>query len=111
MDAVIENQTGLLVDERDSSGMAKNMLRMIEEPEIADAMGAAGRDRVVTCFSMEKSINALWGIIRAAASGRARAASFDGGCSNSNSRTRPGDDLRTGSGGAVSVTPVIWNRP
>lgn len=62
-DVVIEGQTGLLVDERDIDGMAREMRRLAEKPELAAELGRAARLRVQTEFSMDKSIDRLWSII------------------------------------------------
>lgn len=51
---VEEGRTGLLVQPRDVQGMAKAMLRVIENRELAGAMGAAARKRAVDEFSFER---------------------------------------------------------
>jgi len=63
-DVVLDGETGLLVDEGDVDGMARAMIRLAQEPELAARMGAAGRARVEAEFSMEKSISNLWQIIQ-----------------------------------------------
>lgn len=62
-DVVIENQTGLLVDEKDISGMAQHMLTLAKEPRLAAELGKAARKRIQQEFSMEKSIEKLRTII------------------------------------------------
>jgi len=62
-DVVIEEQTGLLVDERDVEGMATHMMQLAQDPGLAGRMGNAARKRVAMEFSMETSIDRLWGII------------------------------------------------
>ena len=62
-DVVIENETGLLVDERDIDGMADHMIRLANDPELAGCLGEAARKRIYSMFSLEKSINNLWDII------------------------------------------------
>ncbi|HEX5702606.1 MAG TPA: glycosyltransferase [Pyrinomonadaceae bacterium] len=63
-DAVIPNQTGLLVKERDVAGMADQMLRLLRDPLLAAELGEAARRRVEMNFSSARSINALWTIIK-----------------------------------------------
>jgi glycosyltransferase involved in cell wall biosynthesis len=63
-DVVIEGRTGLLVDERDVRGMAEHMCRLLADPAYADELGRAARERIRTGFSMDRSIDRLWTIIR-----------------------------------------------
>ncbi len=65
-DVVLEGQTGFLVDEGDVDGMAQAMIRLAQDPNLAQSMGAAGRARVEAEFSMDKSIANLWQIIETA---------------------------------------------
>ena len=62
-DVVIEEETGLLVDERDVEGMATHMMQLAQDPGLAGRMGNAARKRVAMEFSMETSIERLWRII------------------------------------------------
>jgi colanic acid/amylovoran biosynthesis glycosyltransferase len=64
-DVVLENGTGLLVDEHDVTGMAEAMLELIDNPTLAAELGAAARDFVGAHFSMEHSLRRLWKIIAA----------------------------------------------
>jgi glycosyltransferase involved in cell wall biosynthesis len=63
-DVVIDNETGLLVKERDVEGMARQMLRLLRDPALAAAMGQAARRRIKLHFSAEASINRLWTIMK-----------------------------------------------
>ena len=65
-DAVIDGETGLLVDEGDINGMADRMLRLARDPALAAQLGSAAREWICSEFSMEKSINNLWRIIEEA---------------------------------------------
>jgi len=65
-DVVLEGQTGFLVDEGDVDGMAQAMIRLAQDPNLAQSMGAAGRARVEAEFSMDRSIANLWQIIETA---------------------------------------------
>jgi colanic acid/amylovoran biosynthesis glycosyltransferase len=68
--AVVEAQTGFLVDEGDVSGMAACMLRLAEDPELAARLGKAARDHVLNSFSKERSLAGLWTIINSCIEGR-----------------------------------------
>lgn len=62
-DVVVEGETGLLVEERDASGMAAHMLKLARDAELAGRMGRAARLHAVENFSMERSTGKLWSII------------------------------------------------
>ena len=62
-DVVIENETGLLVDERDVKGMTENMVRLARDPEFAGRLGRAARQRIANCFSEKRSFGRLLEII------------------------------------------------
>jgi len=66
-DVVVEGETGLLVAEHDVEGMAQCMLAVAQDPELAGRLGRAGRARIETCFSIERSIGGLWRIIQSCA--------------------------------------------
>ena len=69
-DVVIENETGLLVDERDVEEMAREMLRLAREPSLAARLGRAARLRIESEFSEEQSFGHLWAIIESAVAER-----------------------------------------
>lgn len=56
---VEDGVTGLLVPTRDSAALAKAMIRMFDEPGLRLAFGAAGRRRIDTVFSMERSLESV----------------------------------------------------
>lgn len=58
-DVVINNETGLLVQEQDVYRMAKNMLRLLQEENLAKKLGAAGRTRIKGNFTLERHLNIL----------------------------------------------------
>ena len=62
-DVVIEEKTGFLVDEFDVAGMAERMIALVEHPERALELGRNARKHIEENFSLEESINNLWGII------------------------------------------------
>ncbi len=64
VDVVVENETGLLVDEWDVSSMAMQMLRLYDAPEFARKLGQAARQRVQQQFSQAQSISRLWAIVQ-----------------------------------------------
>lgn len=65
-EVVVDGETGILVDERDVDGMAQAMIRLATDPQLAAQMGQAGRKRVETHYSMEKSIKGLSHVIESA---------------------------------------------
>jgi colanic acid/amylovoran biosynthesis glycosyltransferase len=67
-DIVVDGETGFLVDEYDVDGMARKMIELAENNTLNSAMGYAARQRLVSNFSMDKSIAALNTIIENAIS-------------------------------------------
>ena len=65
-EAVIDQKTGLLVDEGDINGMAEHMVRLANDAQLAARLGQAGREWISSEYSMTKRINTLWHIIEAA---------------------------------------------
>jgi glycosyltransferase involved in cell wall biosynthesis len=65
-DAVIHQQTGFLVDERDVNAMADYMSRLATDSGLAAALGTAGRRFVSKNYSAEKSIERLFNILQKA---------------------------------------------
>lgn len=51
-DPVVHDETGFLVAVGDSTGLADAMLRLLRDPELAQRMGEAGRERVMRHFSI-----------------------------------------------------------
>lgn len=66
-DIVVHGQTGLLVEEKDVEGMTLQMLRVLENPEEARAMGAAGKQRIREHFTLDRHIDTLARIISSSA--------------------------------------------
>jgi glycosyltransferase involved in cell wall biosynthesis/protein-L-isoaspartate O-methyltransferase len=62
-DVVTDGETGLLVNEGDVEGMARCMIRLAEDVELAGRLGAAARKRIVAEWSIEKSTNRLWSVM------------------------------------------------
>ncbi|MDJ0556882.1 MAG: glycosyltransferase [Microcoleaceae cyanobacterium MO_207.B10] len=65
-EVVTDGETGLLVAECDINRMAECMLRLAENPNLAEELGKAASRRVSTNFSMDKSSSGLWKIIKEA---------------------------------------------
>lgn len=65
---VLNSKTGFLVSEGDIDEMAEAMIRLAQDPQLATKMGRAGRKWVEEQFSMEKSIDDLWSIIKSVVS-------------------------------------------
>lgn len=66
-DVVIEKETGLLCEEGEVKAMARNMLKVIQSPQLAQQLGKAGRERIKKYFSLETSIKNLWEILTSVA--------------------------------------------
>ena len=71
-DAVLDGETGLLVDEGDVEGMAERMIRLAEDPGLAARLGKAAREHIAAHYAMSGHIERLWGVLRAAMDGEAR---------------------------------------
>jgi glycosyltransferase involved in cell wall biosynthesis len=63
-DVVIDNETGLLVQERDVERMASQMHRLLLDPALAEALGRAARRHIKLHFSAGRGINRLWTIMK-----------------------------------------------
>ena len=66
LDVVVEGVTGILVDEYDVAGMARAMLRLARDRDLARSMGASGRDLALANFTLEKTIGQLSEVLQAA---------------------------------------------
>lgn len=62
-DVIIDEVTGLLIEEHDVEGMAKNMIRVIEDVEFAKKMGENGKQRILKNFTMENHIGKIQNMI------------------------------------------------
>jgi glycosyltransferase involved in cell wall biosynthesis len=69
-EAVLEGQTGFLVDEGDIKGMAAHMLELVQSPGLASALGQRGREHILANYSMDQRIAALAEVIEWAAEGQ-----------------------------------------
>jgi len=64
MDVVVHGKTGFLVEERDVDAMADYMINLLENPEQAEIMGKAGRERIKQYFTIEISSDKVWQLIK-----------------------------------------------
>jgi glycosyltransferase involved in cell wall biosynthesis len=55
-EVVVDDETGLLVPVGDATGLARALLRIIDEPELRQRLGRAGRDRVEAHFRADAMI-------------------------------------------------------
>lgn len=55
-DLVVQGETGQLVAAADPLAMARQLLRLAHQPEQAQLMGHAGRQRVESQFSMQAMV-------------------------------------------------------
>lgn len=61
----VENgKTGLLVEQGNANALAKATLRLLENEDLMDSMGKAGRKRAVQLFSWERIVEQLLGLYR-----------------------------------------------
>ncbi|PWJ43303.1 glycosyltransferase [Sediminitomix flava] len=65
-DVILHEKTGLLVEEHDVEGMANNMIRVLEDRELAAQLGTHGKKRVKNYFSMNKHIGHLNNLVEEA---------------------------------------------
>ena len=62
-DVVLDGKTGFLVPERDVGGMADRMRRLAVDPDLAQRLGRAARERIEGHFTLARSIDGLSRII------------------------------------------------
>lgn len=71
---VADGETGLLVPARDPGALAAAMLRLLDEPALAQAMGEAGRRRVRERFGWDRAVGRMLEVIARGAGARGLAA-------------------------------------
>lgn len=64
-DVIINGETGFLVKEMDINGMAKAMIKLAKEPDIADKMGNKSHSFIRENFSLTVHLEKLWKVIEA----------------------------------------------
>jgi colanic acid/amylovoran biosynthesis glycosyltransferase len=70
-DTVAHGETGLLSEEMDIDSMADHIALLARDPNLAATLGQNARVRIQNFFSLEHSIRGLYGILEAAAPGKA----------------------------------------
>lgn len=73
LEVVEDGVTGLVVPPEDAPALAKAVLRLLENPEQAKAMGRAGRQRVAAGFSLERMLDRMESVYQEVAATRAAA--------------------------------------
>ncbi|MFY0592611.1 glycosyltransferase [Roseivirga sp.] len=58
-DVIINDKTGILVEEHDVMGMAEAMIKMLSDLNLAKKMGAEGKRHITLNFSMQRHISTL----------------------------------------------------
>jgi len=58
-DVIINNETGLLVKEHDVDGMAEKIIYLIDNTNVAKAMGKKGKQRIKENFNMDKHLKLI----------------------------------------------------
>jgi glycosyltransferase involved in cell wall biosynthesis len=53
-ETVVDGETGLLVEARDTPALTAALRRLIMDPELREKIGRAARARYVACYSVEK---------------------------------------------------------
>jgi phosphatidylinositol alpha-1,6-mannosyltransferase len=73
-EAVVEGETGLLVDGGDPRAIAGALRRLLEDAELARRLGAGGRREVERRLNWERAAAEAWGIVQEVAATTFRAA-------------------------------------
>lgn len=55
-EAIVEGETGFMVDAGDAAAMAKRIVQLLQDPKMAIRMGASGREKVEQKFSAESQL-------------------------------------------------------
>lgn len=58
-DVIINNKTGLLVDEHDVTGMTEAMISLLDDIDLAKTLGNNGKQNILSNFSMNRHIKQL----------------------------------------------------
>ncbi len=66
-DVIIHGETGLLCEEHDVNAMALSMKRLLDHPEFAKSLGAAGKENVTANYTLERHIENLQRSLEASA--------------------------------------------
>lgn len=63
-EAVIDGESGFLVEEHDIADMAAKMISLLDQPDLAPKMGAVGRKHMIAAYNVVKQVEKLDSIIR-----------------------------------------------
>lgn len=58
-EAIVHNDTGLLVNERDENALSQAILRLLQMPGLAQQIAVAGRQRIEATFNLHNNARAL----------------------------------------------------
>lgn len=58
-DVILDDETGFLVAEHDVEGMAKKMMLLLEDKELAMQLGRNGKERIKNNFTMERHLKVI----------------------------------------------------
>jgi len=72
-DVIKNGKTGLLVEEHDVDGMAENMIKLLENNELAKVLGANGKKHIKDNFTLKRHIEVLDGLIKKAVKSHSKA--------------------------------------
>jgi len=61
-EAVVEGETGYLVPPQDPRALAARIVKLLEQEELAKAMGRAGRERAASMFSLGRAVDEYEGL-------------------------------------------------
>jgi glycosyltransferase involved in cell wall biosynthesis len=64
VDSVIDGRTGILVSPEDPADIARGIIEMLRDPERAAAMGRAGRELMLSGFTLETTVPELAALYR-----------------------------------------------
>lgn len=68
VDCLLEGESGFLVEEQDVESMAERMIRLAKDPGLAARLGGIGRRIALERYPLERSLDQLGQVLRAAAS-------------------------------------------
>jgi glycosyltransferase involved in cell wall biosynthesis len=56
---IVDGETGILVPPGDAVALAAGIRRLLNDPELAERLGKAGRQRLATVYSIERVVGDL----------------------------------------------------
>ncbi len=62
-DVIIHGETGLLSDEHDVKTMGMHLVRLLDDPNLSQALGTTGKARITSSFSFNKHISGIQSIL------------------------------------------------